>query len=34
MIATATLYAVLFALVALGYSLLYPRPEYSKVHLT
>jgi hypothetical protein len=34
MIATATLYATLFALVALGYSLLYPRPEYSKVHLT
>jgi len=34
MIATATLYAVLFALVAVGYSLLYPRPEYSKVHLT
>jgi hypothetical protein len=34
MIATATLYAVLFALVALGYSLLYPRPEYSKAHLT
>ena len=34
MIATATLYAVLFALVAVGYSLLYPRPEYSKAHLT
>jgi hypothetical protein len=34
LIATATLYAVLFALVALGYSLLYPRPEYSKAHLT
>ena len=34
MIATATLYAVLFALVAVGYSLLYPRHEYSKVHLT
>ncbi len=33
-IATATLYAALFALVALGYSLLYPRPEYSKAHLT
>jgi len=32
-IATATLYAVLFALVAVGYSLLY-RPAYSKVHLT
>jgi hypothetical protein len=34
LIATATLYAALFALVAVGYSLLYPRPEYSKVHLT
>ncbi len=34
MIATATLYAVLFALVAVGYSLLYPRPDYSKAHLT
>jgi hypothetical protein len=34
MIATATLYAVLFALLAFGYSLFYPRPEYSKVHLT
>jgi hypothetical protein len=34
MIATATLYAVLFALVAVGYSLLYPRHEYSKAHLT
>ena len=34
MIATATLYAVIFALIAIGYSLLYPRPEYSKVHLT
>ena len=34
MIATATLYAALFALVAIGYSLLYPRPEYSKAHLT
>ena len=33
-IATATLYAVLFALVALGYSLLYPRTEFSKAHLT
>jgi hypothetical protein len=33
-IATATLYAVLFALVAVGYSLLYPRPGYSKAHLT
>jgi len=32
-IATATLYAVLFALVAVGYSLLY-RPAYSKVHPT
>jgi hypothetical protein len=34
MIATATVYALLFALVAFGYSLLYPRPEYSKAHLT
>jgi hypothetical protein len=34
LIATATLYAALFALVAVGYSLLYPRPEYSKVHLS
>jgi hypothetical protein len=34
MIATGTLYAVLFALIAVGYSLLYPRPEYSKAHLT
>jgi hypothetical protein len=34
LIATATLYAALFALVALGYSLLYPRSEYSKAHLT
>jgi hypothetical protein len=33
-IATATIYAVLFALVAVGYSLLYPRPQYSKAHLT
>ena len=33
LIATATLYATLFALVALGYSLLYPRPEYAKAHL-
>ena len=33
-IATATLYAVLFALIAVGYSLLYPRQEYSKAHLT
>ena len=32
-IATATLYAVLFALVAVGYSLLY-RPAYSQAHLT
>ncbi|MGH8319197.1 MAG: hypothetical protein ACREUL_14670 [Steroidobacteraceae bacterium] len=30
LLATALLYAALFALVALGYSLLYPRPEYSK----
>lgn len=34
LIATATLYASLFALVAVGYSLLYPRPQYAKVHLT
>lgn len=34
MIATATLYATLFALIALGYSLLYPRHAYSKAHLT
>jgi len=34
MIATATVYALLFALVAFGYSMLYPRPEYSKAHLT
>ena len=34
LIAGATLYAVLFALVAVGYSLLYPRPAYSKVQLT
>lgn len=34
LIATATLYAVLFALVAFGYSMLYPRPEYSKAQLT
>jgi hypothetical protein len=34
MIATASVYAVLFALLAFGYSLFYPRPEYSKVHLT
>lgn len=33
-IATATVYAILFALLAVGYSLLYPRPEYSKAHLT
>ena len=31
-IATASLYAVLFALVAVGYSLLFPRPEYFKAH--
>lgn len=30
LVATALLYVTLFALVALGYSLLYPRPEYSK----
>jgi hypothetical protein len=34
LIATAMLYAALFALVALGYSLLYPRHDYSKAHLT
>ena len=34
LVATATLYAVLFALVAVGYALLYPRPAYSKAHLT
>jgi hypothetical protein len=34
LIATATLYAALFALVALGYSLLYPRTDYSKARLT
>lgn len=33
-IAAASVYAVLFALVAFGYSLLYPRPQYSKAHLT
>jgi hypothetical protein len=33
-IATAILYAVLFALIAVGYSLLCPRIEYSKAHLT
>jgi hypothetical protein len=34
MIATVTLYAALFALVAVGYALLYPRPDYSKAHLS
>lgn len=34
MLATATLYAILFALVAGGYSLLCPRPGYSKARLT
>jgi hypothetical protein len=33
-IATAALYGVLFALAAAGYSLLCPRPGYSKAHLT
>lgn len=33
-LATATVYAVLFALIAVGYSLLYPRTRYSKAHLT
>jgi hypothetical protein len=32
-IATGALYAGLFALIAVGYSLLYPRPQYSKVYL-
>jgi hypothetical protein len=30
LIATATLYAILFALVAFGYSMLYPRHEFAK----
>ena len=34
LIATATLYASLFGLIAVGYSLLYPRPQYAKVQLT
>lgn len=34
MIATAALYAVLFALAAAGYWLLYPRSGYSKAHRT
>ena len=34
LIATATLYASLFALIAVGYSLLYPRSQYAKAHLT
>jgi len=34
LIATATLYAALFALIAVGYSLLYPRAQYSKAYLT
>lgn len=34
LLATATLYAALFALIAVGYSLLYPRPQYSKAQLT
>ncbi len=33
-LATGTLYAALFALLAVGYSLLWPRSEYSKAHLT
>ncbi|MGH8302796.1 MAG: hypothetical protein ACRET5_15160 [Steroidobacteraceae bacterium] len=33
-LATAAVYAVLFALIAVGYSLLYPRTRYSKAHLT
>lgn len=31
-LATAALYAALFALLAVGYSLLWPRTEYSKAH--
>ena len=34
LIAAATLYASLFGLIAVGYSLLYPRPQYAKAHLT
>ena len=34
LIATATLYAALFALAAVGYWLLCPRPEHSKAHST
>ena len=34
LIATATLYAIMFALVAFGYSMLYPRHEFAKAHLT
>ncbi|MGH7082160.1 MAG: hypothetical protein ACREFV_06795, partial [Acetobacteraceae bacterium] len=33
-LATGTLYAALFALLAVGYSLLWPRSGYSKAHLT
>jgi hypothetical protein len=33
-LATGILYAALFALLAVGYSLLWPRPEYSKAQLT
>ncbi|HWF98117.1 MAG TPA: hypothetical protein VN691_02930 [Steroidobacteraceae bacterium] len=33
-LATATVYAALFALLAAGYSLLWPRPRYSKAQLT
>jgi hypothetical protein len=32
-LATAAVYAALFALLAVGYSLLWPRPAYSKAHL-
>ena len=34
LIATATLYAALFALVAFGYSMLYPRHEFAQGSLT
>lgn len=34
LIATAALYAIMFALVAFGYSMLYPRHEFAKAHLT
>lgn len=34
LIVTATLYAILFALIAFSYSMLYPRHEFAKAHLT